>query len=74
MYLMDISPIEILEAKMATGNPDGCHALWCSPEFYYALVEKGMVTYEHDAAYALFMGMELRVVEKLGCDYKIAKD
>jgi hypothetical protein len=47
--------------------------LWCSPEFYYALVERGMVTYEHDAAYALFMGMELRVVERLGCDYKLAK-
>ena len=74
LHLMNVSTSEILKAKIAPGNPDGCHALWCSPEFYYALLERGMVTFEHDAAVALFMDMELRVVQRLGCDYKVAKD
>ena len=57
---------------IASKRPAICHGLWVSHEFYMRLLEMGMITFERDGEIALFMGMELRVVERLGSDYKFA--
>ena len=61
-------------SEIATKRPKCCHALWVSHEFYMQLLGMGMITFERDGAIPLFMGLELRVVERLGCNYKFAQD
>lgn len=42
--------------------------VWISPEFYYDLLEIGMVTFDDNGAYT--MGHQLRVVEEMPVEYK----
>ena len=59
-------------SDIACNRPRFCHALWVSHEFFFQLMEMGMITYEWDGRIAMFQGLELRPVERLGCDYKFA--
>lgn len=59
---------------IACNRPKYCHALWVSHEFYCQLLGMGMITFERDGEFATFQGLELRVVERLGCNYKFAMD
>ena len=42
--------------------------VWISPEFYYDLLEIGMITFDDNGAYS--MGHQLRVVSEMPVEYK----